>query len=151
MAAFSSSDFTAQQAGRQTTAAPGLRSSVYEARFTVAVTTALALNDTLNFGALPTNAVIEDMFSIADQIDSNGAPTLTMSIGNQASSALFMAAQAHGRLADTRITMKQAAMGTVITALTNQLVGTVTAAGATKVAGNVSLLVYYKLPGNPVS
>lgn len=151
MAAFSSTEYTGQQAGRLVAAAPGLRSALYEFRATVAVTTALALNDTLNFGALPLNAVIEDMFSIADQLDSNGSPTLTFSIGDTSSTTRYMSAVAHGRVADSRIQMKQSAMGYQITSTTNQLLGTCTAAGATKVAGNIMLVVFYKLPGNPVS
>lgn len=151
MATFSSTVYVSQLAGRVTTAAPGLRSTLYSARAQLVLTTALALNDVLNFFYLPKDAVVEDMELIGDQLDSNGSPLLTFDIGDAASATRYFSASASGNAAaGFRNKMLQTAMGFQQTDRT-LIVGAVHAAGATKVAGNLSLIAYYKLPGNPAS
>lgn len=148
MASFPSTIYTSQLAGRSNTAAPGLRSALYEARFQVAVTSALALNDVLDFGFLPKDAVIEDMELISDDLDSGG-PSITLDVGDAGSATRYFSAN---NIAGTggRAKMLQAAMGFQLTDRT-LVFGTVHAAATTPAAGNVTLAVYYKLPGNPVS
>lgn len=148
MANFNSTVYTAQLAGRTTTAAPGLRSAIYAARFQVVVTSALALADILNFGYLPKDAVIEDMELIPDDLDSAG-PSITLDVGDAGSATRYFSA-ATGAGTGTRNKMLQTAMGYQLTDRT-LIFGTVHAAAATPAAGNITLQVYYKLPGNPVS
>lgn len=151
MAVFSSTVYTGQLAGRTMTSAPGLRSALYSARAQIALTTALALADVLNFFYLPKDAVVEDMELIGDQLDSNGSPLLTFDIGDAASATRYFSAAVAGNAAGGfRDKMLQSAMG-FQQADRTLIVGAVHAAGATKVAGNLTLIAYYKMPGNPIS
>lgn len=148
MAAFSSTTYTAQLAGREMTAAPGLRSTIYSARFQIALTSGAALNDTLNFGFMPLNAVIEDAQLICDDLDTGG-PTITIDVGDALSGTrLFSASTAGGT--GTRASCLQAALGYQYPART-AVTGLIKAAATTPAAGNITLLIFYKLPGNPTS
>lgn len=148
MATFNSTTYTGQLAGRLMTSAPGLRSILYSARFQIAVTSALALNDVLNFGYLPKDAVIEDMELIPDDLDTGG-PTIAIDIGDAGSATRYFSA-ATGAGTGVRNKMLQAAMGYQLADRT-LIVGAIHAAATTPAAGNITLQVYYKLPGNPVS
>lgn len=48
---------------------------------TVAVDTSLAANDVILFGYLPSGHTPVDLTVVADQLDSNGTPTLTLTFG----------------------------------------------------------------------
>lgn len=148
MAQYNSTDYTAQLAGRKVAAAPGLREALYTARAQVAVDTSLAANDVLNFFYLPDGAVVEDMELIPDDLDSGG-PTITINVGDAGSATRYFNA-ATGAGTGTRNKMLQSAMGYQISGKT-LIFGTIQAAATTKVAGNVTLVAYYKMPGKAVS
>lgn len=148
MATFSSTTYTGQLAGREMTAAPGLRSSVYSARFQIPLTSAAALNDILNFGFMPKDAVIEDAELISDDLDTGG-PTITIDVGDALSGTRLFSASTVAQ-AGTRGKCLQTAMGYQYPART-AVTGLIKAAATTPAAGNLTLIIYYKLPGNPVS
>ncbi len=55
-----------------------------------AVSTAMTTNDVINFGYLPINAVVVGAtLRAASQLDSNGAPTLTFSLGVTGTATLW--------------------------------------------------------------
>lgn len=146
---------------------------------TVTVDTSLALGDLLLFGKLPNGHEPVDGMIVSDQIDSNGTPLLTLTVGilNDAGTDLvattnFLTTSATiGRTATGSITRFDQAAGlslallnavntttdvgtkedpAVATALLGRrngdriVAGKVTAAAATKVAGNVTLCLTYR-------
>jgi hypothetical protein len=109
-----------------------------------------AINDTINFGYLPRNAVVVSMVvKAASQLDSNGSPTLTLDMGVAGTPQLFKAAiatvgRASGASVDTGNTL--AAGGYLYKNLTGAkqaILCTVHAAAATAVAGTLELDVEY--------
>ena len=109
-----------------------------------------ALNDTINFGYLPRNAVVVSMvLKAASQLDSNGTPTLTLDMGVVGTPQLFKAAistvgRAAGASVDTGNTL--AAGGYLYKNLTGArqtILCTVHAAAATAVSGTLELDVEY--------
>lgn len=142
------------------------------AKFAVAVDTSLALNDLLLFGKLPAGHEVVDCVVASDQIDSNGSPTLTLSVAvlNDAGSDIVASTEliktntAIGRAAGGSVVRMDQITGVTLPVYTAMqstdkgtqntyvpqkngdriIVGKVTAAGATKVAGNVYLNLYYR-------
>lgn len=116
----------------------------------VAVDINAALNDVIRFGFLPPGATIVDAALISDDLDTNGAPTITLSVGDAVlATRIFngsLAAQAG--TADRRPVT--AAIGFQFTAKT-LIFATVSAAAATKQAGSVTLILNYTLEGLPTS
>lgn len=148
MANWPSPDYSAQLAGRQMTAAPGLRSTVYSARMKIALLSSFAINDVLQFGFMPQDAVIEDAELIADDIDTGG-PTVTIDVGDAVSGTRLFSASTAGQ-AGTRQKCLQTALGYQYPSRT-AVTGLIKAAATTPAAGNLTLIIWYKLPGNPVS
>ena len=109
-----------------------------------------ALNDTINFGYLPRNAIVASVvLKAASQLDSNGAPTLTLDMGVIGTPQLFKAAiNTVGRAvgATTDIGTGISATGYLYkntTGAKQAIVCTVHAAAATAVAGTLELDVEY--------
>jgi hypothetical protein len=109
-----------------------------------------AINDTINFGYLPRNAVVVSVvLKAASQLDSNVTPTLTLDVGVTGTAQLFKAAvstvgRAVGASVDTGNTL--AAGGYLYKNLTGArqaIVCTVHAAAATPAAGTLELDVEY--------
>jgi hypothetical protein len=108
-----------------------------------------ALNDTINVGYLPRNAVVVSAsIKAASQLDSNGAPTLTLDLGVVSATQLFKAAiSTVGRAAGVTADQTLAATGVLYKNTTGADVAvlcTVHAAAATAVAGTLEFdLEYY--------
>lgn len=128
-------------------------------RATVAVPntgTGTNLNDTITFFTLPRGATPQEIVLESDQLDSNGAPTLTLDLGSAATPQAYVAAWAGASVAvasnavgPDRIIVRPgnlAALGAPLAADTTLIV-TIHAAAATKAAGNLSLRVNYTIDG----
>jgi hypothetical protein len=103
-----------------------------------------AAGDTINIGWLPKNAVVVSCtLKAASQLDSNGSPTLTLSLGITGTTGLFKSAittvgRASGASADTTIAAAGALYKTSSSARTLVIV-TVGTAAATAVAGTLEV------------
>ena len=120
----------------------GFNTSSVHMHATVTVPATLALNDTINFGYLPANAVVVAVILKAPtQLDSNGAPALTLSLGVTGTAALFKSAVTTvGRAAGASADATNAAAGVLFkngAGAKTAVIGTVSAAAATPVAGTL--------------
>jgi hypothetical protein len=109
-----------------------------------------ALNDVINFGYLPRNAIVASVvLKAASQLDSNGTPTLTLDMGVTGTPQLFKAAistvgRAAGASADIGTGISAAGYLYKNTSGAKQaIICTVHAAAATAVAGTLELDVEY--------
>lgn len=113
----------------------------------VAVTTAMTTNDVLNVGFLPPNAVVTAVRAKAPtQLDSNGAPTLTLSLGVTGTAALFQSALTTvGRAAGASTDATIAAAGALFKNGASKVlvIGTCANVAATAVAGTLEYLIDY--------
>ena len=90
MATFNSDIYTANQPANNS---HGFSRAHTHMHGIVTVTTAMTTNDVLNIGYLPINAVVVTAHLKAPtQLDSNGAPTLTFSLGVTGTAALWKSA-----------------------------------------------------------
>lgn len=114
---------------------------------TVAIPAAAALNDTINVGYLPPNAVVNSVrVKAATQLDSNGAPALTLDLGIVGTLQLWQAAiSTVGRSVGATTDATIAAGGVLYKngATKTLIVGTIHAAPATGVAGTLEYEVTY--------
>lgn len=130
---------------------------------TIALTTAIALNDVVNFMdlasapalspvAVGNGPTIMNFLLDSDQIDTNGSPTLTYHLGNTGSAQRFLTSSTIGRTGGVVGPTKAgtigyqpfaASFGTYPTAsyLTTTIFLTIAAAAATAAAGTVRLMV----------
>lgn len=105
-----------------------------------------ALNDVIQFGYLPPNAIVTGVTLLADsQLDSDGAPALTFDMGVTGTPTLWKAAvttvgRVVGVSGDT--TMATASLNYKTTAKT-LVQAVIHAAAATPVAGSVEAIVSY--------
>jgi hypothetical protein len=137
--AFPSNPSGARRSGKTSTSSNQL---VFEGE-TIAVTTAqLALNTLLGSIRIPKGAEIVSIILAADAMDSNGSPTLTMSIGDAASDSRLLAANSTPRAGGVVNTPARGAVGYQYTADTLVQVK-VKAAAATAVAGTLQYGVFY--------
>ncbi|MDB5483048.1 MAG: hypothetical protein JWO83_4101 [Caulobacteraceae bacterium] len=98
--------------------------------------------DTINIGFLPANAVVVSAtLKAASQLDSNGAPTLTLSLGVVGTPGLFKSAiTTVGRAAGASADLTLAAAGALFKpASKTQVVVTVGTGAATPVAGTLEV------------
>jgi len=115
-----------------------------------------AAGDTINVGYLPNNAVVVSAsMKAASQLDSNGAPTLTLSLGTTATPALFKSAVTTvGRTAGATVDVTNAAAGMLYkntTGAKQTVLVTVGAASATPVAGTLEVDLEYYVEDTPGS
>jgi hypothetical protein len=108
----------------------------------------LTTNDTINIGFLPPNAVVVSaLLKAAGQMDSNGAPTLTLSLGVPGTAGLFKSAiTTVGRAAGTSADATLSAAGLLYKNLTGAkqaILVTVANVAATPVAGTLEVDVEY--------
>lgn len=113
-----------------------------------ALPAAAALNDTINVGYVPPNAVVTGVTTKAQsQLDSNGAPALTLDLGIVGTLQLFQAAiSTVGRAAGATADNTCAGAGRLYKNTTGAkvlIVGTIHAASATGVAGNLEHVIDY--------
>lgn len=115
----------------------------------VTISAALATTDTFNFGYLPPNAVVLGGWLKASAMDTNGSPTLTLSIAIGAT-AVYTASTI-GRAGGTDTTgFLTGARGLKTTAKT-AVTGTVPAAAATGAAGTLELHIAYCVVDSPTT
>jgi hypothetical protein len=129
--------------------AHGLKGSVKCAAAQVAVTTALALNDVINFFYLPAGATIRSAkLAVSTALDSNVSPTLTIDAGYTGHTADFFSQSLVGSNAGHTDAAPVFATTYDVQLTADTLVfATVHAAGATKVAGTIRLEIYYTVDG----
>ena len=127
----------------------GLKGSLKCAVGQVAVTTALALNDTINFFYLPAGATVHSArLDTSVALDSNGSPTLTIDCGYASHTADFFSQSLVGSNA-THTDVEPVFATTYDVQLTADtlIFATVHAAGATKVAGTIRCIIEYTVDG----
>ncbi len=110
--------------------------------------TSLATNDVINFGYLPANAVVVSaILKAQSQLDSNGAPTLTLDLGVIGTPQLWKAAiTTVGRLAGATSDNAVASAGGLYKNTSGSkalVIGTVHAQAATAVAGVLEVDIEY--------
>jgi hypothetical protein len=128
-------DFVQPQAGSQGFARTG---KVFGRRVSFA-TTDLALNAVVEAFMVPAGFTVTGVIAVTTDMDSNGSPTLQLSVGDSGSSVRFLAAANNlGQAAATVTTLAAAGLLYTFTADTKILV-TATTASATAVAGTVDL------------
>lgn len=114
---------------------------------TVSIPAAAALNDTINIGYLPPNAVVVGVrVKAATQLDSNGSPLLTLDLGIVGTLQLWHAAiSTVGRAAGASTDATIAAAGALYKngSTKTLVVGTIHAAPATGVAGTLEYEIAY--------
>ena len=115
---------------------------------TVALPAGMLINDTINFGYIPRNAVVAAVVLKAQtQLDSNGAPTLTFDTGVTGTPQLFKAAVITvGRAVGATVDFTIAGAGYLYKNLSGAkqaVIGTCHAASATGVAGVIELDLEY--------
>jgi hypothetical protein len=135
-------------AGRSV-ASHGLKGSLKFASASVAVTTALALADVINFFYLPAGATIRSAkLTVSTALDTNGSPTLTLDAGYAGHTADFFSQSLVGSSASHIDSGAVFATTYDVQLAADTLVfATVHAAGATKAAGMIRLDVTYTVDG----
>ena len=103
-----------------------------------------AAGDTLNVGYLPRNAVVVSAtLKAASQLDSNGSPTLTLSLGVPGTAGLFKSAVTTvGRAAGASVDTSVAAAGMLyknVSGARQAVIVTVGTGAATAVAGTLEV------------
>lgn len=150
MAQYSSTVYNKQLVGKSPQpSTPGLYEALYCSRAQVAVDTSLAAADILNFMYLPDGAIVEDLELISDDIDSNGTPTVTISLGDAGSTTRYLNASTIPQTGG-RVKALQTSLGFQVSGKT-LVFGTIANVAATKVAGNITVIVYYKMKGKSTS
>jgi hypothetical protein len=131
---------------------PHSAGEVYVSDDIVALPVTLALNDLAKVGHLPADCIPIDVVAIADELDEHATDTLTFSVGmmNDDGDDLVTAETfITGAQADTDPTVTRAAgaglKGIARNKTTDRVLGIkITAAGATKAAGNVRVIMTYR-------
>ena len=130
----------------------GLAENLKVMSATVAVPSTLATTDVISFFTMPKNAKLSSFKIGSDQLDSNGAPTLALNVGDALLATRLFSAVAAGRTAggsfvnETTAGAQYAGVGYQFPADT-LIVASPTTASATGAAGNVTLYVFYTLEG----
>ena len=129
--------------------AHGLKGSLKVAEAQVAVTTALALNDVINFFYLPAGATVRSAkLTVSTALDTNGSPTLTIDVGYAGHTADFFSQSLVGSNASHVDSAPVFATTYDVQMTADTLIfATVHAAGATKAAGTIRLDVTYTVDG----
>lgn len=127
----------------------GLAGILRSKTFVVTLTSAFALNDTLNFGYMPKGATLRDAVLFSDDIDTGG-PTVTFDIGDAAVPARIFAASVAGQAAVRDRNPVAASIGFQYLADT-PITGLIKAAATTPAAGSVRLTLYYTQDDFPTS
>lgn len=133
--------------------------------FTAALIANPSVNDTIQFGYLPRWARVVGMCLSADQLDTNGTPTIALKVGDNGFSGLngtvaadlarYFTASSVGRVANPNAANYSTAMVGYAQNFYNAepadllVVGTFTAVAATFQAGNVYLRIDYYIDEPP--
>lgn len=143
MAAFSSTQYTANEPPNS---GKGVTRQTCHLHTTVSLPATIATADTVNFGYLPVNAVVLGaVLKAQSQMDSNGTPTLTLSMGVTGTGTLWKSAVTTvGRSAGVTGDSTVATAGTLYkTTAKIAVIGTITAGPATGVAAVIECDVAY--------
>lgn len=101
-------------------------------------TTDLALNKTVAAFVVPKGFVVTGIIAVATDMDTNGTPTLTLSVGDAASGTRYLSASNIGQAGTSTTTLAATGLLYENTADT-EIVITASAAAATAAAGTLSL------------
>lgn len=116
----------------------------------VALTAALTIADTFAFFTLPANARVIGSTLKCTDIDTNGAPTVTINVGDAGSATRYFSASTVGQAGTVDNTMQAAGRFFKTTAKT-PIIGSVQANAATGVAGTLELSMSYVVEDNSTS
>ena len=126
----------------------GLKGTQKQESAVVALTTALALNDVINFFYLPMGATIRGAsLRASTPLDTNGSPTLTIDVGYTGSTAAIYSQSLAGSSATGSDGNPLFAELDVQLTADTLIFATVHAAGATKAAGSLRLKIDYTVDG----
>lgn len=127
---------------------PGLAKSMYCLAAGIALPNTLALNDTAQFFYMPKGAVIQSAsLRASTPLDTNGAPTLTLDVGDATTAARIFSQSLAGSAASGSDQVPVfSCLGFQFTADT-LIFATVHAAGATKAAGTLRLRIDFTIEG----
>jgi hypothetical protein len=141
--------------GQRQAATAGTSGTVVTERFEYDLTGAVSLNDIIEIGCIPARTRVVDMVLVSDDLDTNGAPTLTYDVGvmsgdygvNDAARTVgneFFAADQVGRAGGSSRMSKKEGF-TVAAADADRGIGVKIAAGPATSAttGKITLLVSY--------
>ncbi len=109
--------------------------------FSVTASAALTTSDTLNFGYVPKNFRVLGGFLEADDLDTNGVPTLTLNIGDSDDADRLFAASTVGQAGTASNDVAVAGLGYKYGSKT-LITGAPAANAATGTSGDIRLCVY---------
>lgn len=151
MTTFNTTLYNDQSGGKVPLATPaGDAKNVKRAFGSVVVPNTLALNDLINFLQLPPGAKIVDTFLMSDDLDSNGTPLITVSVGDADGAATIFNASAIAQTGGIDRNPVHTCIDKQYLVKTT-LQGKVTAVAATKAQGTIGLCVLFTLDGLPTS
>lgn len=116
----------------------GLSNGVYAIYMSVSATAALTTSDVLNFGYVPENFRVVSGFLDADDLDTNGTPTLALNIGDADDADRLFAASAVGQAGTASNDVAVAGLGYKYEAKT-LITGAPSTNAATGAAGGIRL------------
>jgi hypothetical protein len=124
----------------------GLGGGTKVAFATIAVPSTIATTDALSFFDLPAGARVVLAVLEADDLDSNGTPTITINVGDAGSATRYFSASTVAQAGTLSTAMATAGAGYSNTAKT-RVTGVLQANPATGVAGNIYLTMFYVIEG----
>lgn len=129
-------------------AAPGhgfggnMKVSYGEVTFTGTITTA----DSATIFNLPLGAIVVGGFIEADDLDTGGAPTITLNLGDAGDADRYIAASTVAQAGTAGTALAVTGLGFTVTAGNTAVVLAVAANAATSAAGSVRAALFYILP-----
>jgi hypothetical protein len=136
---FSSSQAAAGVSPKYLHAGAIVRSASY------AITAALVVNDVIQMFKLPAGATVHDVILAADDLDTNGTPTIALDVGDATTANRFISASTVARAGGVGRTDQAGGVGYQYSAdtMVQVKVSTAPATGAT--SGNITLTVAYTM------
>lgn len=110
--------------------------------YSVAVTTSLALNDTITGPVLPAGCTLIDVILDCDDLDSNGSPAIKFDVGISGTAAKFISASTVGQAGGVQRSNVAGTTGYTPTSNT-PVIAKVNTAAATAAAGTVRIGILY--------
>lgn len=142
MATYNSSDV----ANSVPTSHHGFAGNCKVKRAVVSCTAAPSTSDTLNFFDLPAGSRVHFAVLEADDMDTNGSPTLTLNVGDSGSAARLFSASTVGQAGTLSSAIAVAGADASFSTKT-RITGVANANAATGAAGTVTLTVFYSVEG----
>lgn len=110
---------------------------------TYTLTGALALNDTIDMFVLPANHSALDFILSTTDLDTDGAPTITLDVGDSGSAARYISASTVGQAGGVQRMVLHAAHGYTPTSDTTIVVKVSAAPATGAAAGTITLTMVY--------